>query len=82
MNEQYLDLSKRMKKVDDKVISTNKETIKEITPLKDFIKIFDFDIKNLYTLDKNIETSLKNKNDEFESLGENEADDVDDDASM
>ena len=64
MNEQYLDLSKRMKKVEDKVVSKSKETTKEIKPLKDSMKTFDCDIKNLYTLVKNIETSLANEDDE------------------
>ena len=78
MNEQYLDLSKRIKKVEDKVVSTAKETIKEIKPLKDSMKNFDCDIKNLYTLVKNIETSLANENDEYESLGGDEEDHVKD----
>ena len=78
MNEQYIDLSKRMKKVEDEVVSTGKETIKEIKPLKDSMKTFDYDIKNLYNLVKNIETSLVNENDEYKSLGGDEADDVED----
>ena len=78
MNEQYLNLSKRMKKVEDKVVSTAKETIKEIKPLKDSMKTFDCDIKNLYTLVKNIEISLTNENDEYKSLGRDEVEDVED----
>ena len=81
MNEHYLDLSKRMKKVEDKVVSTAKEIIKEIKPLKDSMKTFDYDIKNLYTLVKNIKTSLANENDEYESLGGDEAEDVEDASS-
>ena len=78
MNEQYIDLSKRMKKVEDNIVSTAKETIKEIKPLKDSMKTFDYEIKNLYILVKNIETSLANENDEYESLGGDEAEDVED----
>ena len=69
MNEQYLDLSKRIKKVEDKVVSMAKETTMEIKPLKDSMKAFNYDIKNLHTLFKNIETNLTNEDDEYESLG-------------
>ena len=65
-----------MKKVEDKVVSTTKETIKKIKPLKDSMKTFD--IKNLYTLVKNFKTSLTNENDEYESLGGDETEDVED----
>ena len=67
--------------MEDKVVSMAKETIKEIKPLKNSMKTFDCDIKKLYTLVKNIETSLTNENDEYESLGGDEAKDVEDASS-
>ena len=76
MNEQYLELSKRMKNMEDKVVCMAKDTIKEIKPLKDSIKTFDYDLKNLYFPIKNIKTSLENENDEYETLGGDDADDL------
>ena len=54
--------------------------MEEIKRLKDSMKKFDHDIRNMYTLVKNIEINLANKDDEFESLKGHEDDDVDNDA--
>ena len=58
-NEHYLNLSKRLKKVEDRVIKGTEEAIaNELQPLKDHVRNVHKDVKNVRILVRNIETSL------------------------
>ena len=70
-NEHYLDLSKRLKKVEERVIKGVEEAIaKEVQPLKDSIHALHKDIKNTRILVKNIKTSFASSKDEYSSMDE------------
>ena len=57
-NEHYLDLSNRLKKVEERMITRIEEVIvKEVQTLKDNVKVLHNDIKNVRILVKNIYTS-------------------------
>ena len=65
-NLHYLDLSKRLKKVEERMITRVEEAVaKELQPVKDSVRNFHKDVKNVRILFKNIETCLESSNDEF-----------------
>ena len=67
--EQYRDLSKRLKKVEDRVITLAKDTVEVLTPVKELMGTFAHDLENLHKLVLEIKASTS-KSQEFESLGE------------
>ena len=70
-NEHYLDLSKKLKKVEERMITGVEEAVsKELQQVKDSISNCHKDVKNVMILFKNIETSLAISNDEFTDTDE------------
>ena len=65
-NEQYLDLSKRLKKVEDRVITSAKDIVEVLAPVKEFMETFAHDLENLHKLALEIKVGTS-KSQEFES---------------
>ena len=70
-NEHYLDLSKRLKKVEERMIKGTEEAIaKELQPLKDHVSNEHKDVKNVRILVKNVETSIAKSDDTYTDTDE------------
>ena len=71
MNQQYMDLSKMLKKVEDRVIKGVEDAVaKELQSMKESVKAVHRDVKDVRILMKNIDTSLASSNDEYTNLDE------------
>ena len=70
-NKHYLDLSKRLKKMKERVIKGTEEvTSKELQPVKDQVRNLHKDVKNVRILVKNVEMSLAKSDDTYTDTDE------------
>ena len=70
-NEHYIDLSKRLKKVEDRVIKGVEEVVaKKVQPLKDQVRNLHKDVKSVRIHVKNVETGLAKSDDTYSDIDE------------